>query len=194
VRTNPVQEVTETGLRTETTDYEFDVIIFAMGFDAMTGSLTHMDVRGIGGQSINEKWKAGPRTNFGLTMDGFPNMFMIVGPQTPFANVPPLVEAGSQWMGKAIAHARASGSDYFVPTPDSVQDWVDKIQMLLDATLLGGATEQHAWFMGANVPGKVKAPLFYFGGATTWFDELQKSAENGFPGFTTAREQVAELA
>jgi cation diffusion facilitator CzcD-associated flavoprotein CzcO len=192
VRTKPVQEITETGLRTGTTDYEFDVIIFAMGFDAMTGSLTHMDVRGIGGQSIIEKWKGGPRTNFGLTMDGFPNMFMIVGPQTPFANVPPLVEAGSQWMGKAIAHARASGSDYFAATQDSVQDWVDKIQMLLDATLLGGAAEQKAWFMGANVPGKVHAPLFYFGGAAAYFDELQHSADNGFPGFVTQRTQALE--
>ena len=194
VRTNPVQEITETGLRTGTTDYEFDMIIFALGFDAMTGSLTNMDVRGVGGQSISEKWQAGARTSLGLTMDGFPNMFMIVGPQTPFANVPPLVEAGTQWMGKAIAHARASGSDYFAATPESVQAWVDKIQMLLDATLLGGATETKAWFMGANVPGKVHAPLFYFGGATAWFDELVQSAEDGFPGFETQRARTSEPA
>lgn len=194
VRTNPVQEVTETGLRTGTTDYEFDVIIFALGFDAMTGSLTNMDVRGIGGQTIREKWQDGARTNLGLTIDGFPNMFMIVGPQTPFANVPPLVEAGTRWMGQAIAHTVATGNDYFAATPESVQAWVEKIQMLLDATLLGGATELGAWFMGANVPGKAHAPLFYFGGATAWFDELEQSAENGFPGFETMRAQTSELA
>jgi cation diffusion facilitator CzcD-associated flavoprotein CzcO len=193
VKTNPVQEVTETGLRTCTADYEFDMIIFALGFDAMTGSLTNMDVRGVGGQSINEKWHAGPRTNFGLTIDGFPNMFMIVGPHAPFANVPPLVEAGSQWMGKAIAHARASGSNHFVATPESVQAWGEKIQMLLDATLLGGASEQHSWFMGANVPGKVQAPLFYFGGATAYFDELLQSAGNRFPGFETQRARPKQL-
>ncbi len=148
----------------------------------------------MGGQSINEKWQAGPRTNFGLMIDGFPNMFMIVGPHAPFANVPPLVEAGSHWMGKAIAHARAAGSDYFVATPESVQAWGEKIQMLLDATLLGGATEQHSWFKGANVPGKVQAPLFYFGGATAYFDELQSSAENGFPGFDTQRARATQPA
>jgi cation diffusion facilitator CzcD-associated flavoprotein CzcO len=192
VRTNPVQEVTETGVRTGTTDYDFDVIIFALGFDAMTGSLTNMDVRGVGGQSINEKWQAGPRTNFGLMIDGFPNMFMIVGPHAPFANVPPLVEAGSQWMGRAIAHARAAGSDHIETTPESVQAWGEKIQMLLDATLLGAATEQHSWFMGANVPGKVQAPLFYFGGATAYFDELAHSAESGFPGFETQKARTVQ--
>ncbi len=194
VRTNPIEDITETGLRTGTAEYEFDMIIFAMGFDAMTGSLTNMDVRGAGGQSVSEKWRAGARTNLGLTMDGFPNMFMIVGPQTPFANVPPLVDAGSQWMGKAIAHARDAGSNYFAATPESEQAWVDKIQVLLDATLLGGATEQRAWFMGANVPGKAHAPLFYFGGAGAYFDELRHSAENGFPGFDTQRARATESA
>ena len=97
-------------------------------------------------------------------------------------------------MGKAIAHAVATGSNFFAATPESVQDWVDKIQMLLDATLLGGATEQNSWFMGANVPGKVHAPLFYFGGATAYFDELQNSAENGFPGFETQRARTTQPA
>ena len=187
VRTNPVQEITETGLRTATTEYEFDILIFAMGFDAMTGSLTHMDVRGLDDVSIAEKWQAGARTNFGLTIDGFPNFFMVSGPHTPFANVPPLVEGASQWIGKAITHAKASGTDYFEVTPQAVQAWVEKVQMLLDSTLLGGATELHSWFMGANIPGKAHAPLFYFGGATAYFDELQHSIDCGFPGFTTER-------
>jgi cation diffusion facilitator CzcD-associated flavoprotein CzcO len=194
VRTNPVKEITETGLRTETTDYEFDIIIFAMGFDAMTGSLTHMDVRGLDGVSIAEKWAPGARTNMGLTIDGFPNFFMVSGPHTPFANVPPLVERASQWIGKAIAHARSTGDNYFEATPEAVEVWLDQIQALLDATLLGGATELQSWFMGANIPGKAHAPLFYFGGATAYFEELQRSIDSGFPGFTTQRARAIELA
>jgi cyclohexanone monooxygenase len=192
VRTNPVQEITETGLRTGDTEYEFDILIFAMGFDAMTGSLTHMDVRGLDGVSIAEKWAPGARTNMGLAIDGFPNLFMVSGPQTPFANVPPLVEGASQWIGKAIAHARATGDNYFESTPEAVQAWVDQIQVLLDATLLGGATQLKSWFMGANIPGKAHAPLFYFGGATAYFDELQRSADSDFPGFVTQRAQAAQ--
>ncbi len=190
VRTNPVLEITRTGLRTGTTDYDFDILIFAMGFDAMTGALTHMDIAGRDGSSIRDKWRTGARTNFGMTIDGFPNFFMISGPQTPFANVPPLVEAASEWIGKAITHARSSGTDYFETTPDAVESWNEKIHMLLNATLLGGATELKSWFMGANVPGKAHAPLFYFGGATAYFDELQQSIDTGFPGFTTRRARV----
>jgi cyclohexanone monooxygenase len=185
--TNPIEEITPKGIRAGGKEFEFDMLIFALGFDAMTGALTHMDIRGKNGVSIKDKWQAGPETHLGIAVDGFPNMFMISGPQTPFANVPPLIEGAVTWIGQAIRRARDGGHRSVEATPEATAAWKKQIQAMLDATLLGKGVEHHTWFLGANIPGKAHAVLFYFGGAEAYFNELQQSAERGFPGFSFAR-------
>jgi cation diffusion facilitator CzcD-associated flavoprotein CzcO len=187
VSQHPLLEATEKGLRTAIEEHELDIIIFAIGFDAVTGPLTHMDVRGRGGELIRDKWAAGPRTQLGVAVDGFPNMFMVTGPQTPFANVPPVVDATVDWIGKAITKIQDGGFDTMEATPESVEAWVQLMQTILDMTLLGAAVELNSWFMGANIPGKAHAPLHYFGGAAGYFDELNNSIAGGFEGFTFER-------
>lgn len=178
----PLVGATERGLRTTEQEHDLDIIIFAIGFDAVTGPLTHMEVRGRGGELVRDRWAAGPRTHLGIVMDGFPNMFIVTGPQTPFSNVPPVVDAAVDWIGKAISAAEASGADVIEAKPEAVDSWVQLMQDLLDLTLLGKATELKSWFMGANIEGKAHAPLHYFGGAAGYFDELQASLERNFSG------------
>lgn len=192
VSKHPLIASTEKGLKTDLEEFEFDIVIFAIGFDAVTGPLTHMEVRGRGGELVRDKWDAGPRTHLGIVMDGFPNMFIITGPQTPFSNVPPVVDAAVDWIGKAIAKADREGADVIEVSPEPVEAWVALMQEMLDATLLGGATELRSWFMGANVEGKTHAPLFYFGGAAAYFDEIDKSVASDFAELEYARAQ--ELA
>ncbi|QKS01878.1 NAD(P)/FAD-dependent oxidoreductase [Sphingomonas sp. CL5.1] len=180
VKSAPIVAATERGLATSEREYELDIIIFAIGFDAVTGPLTHMEVRGRGGELVRDKWQAGPRTHLGIVMDGFPNMFIITGPQSPFSNVPPVVDASVDWIGKAIQAAEARGADVIEGRPEAVERWIRLMYELLDATLLGQATELNSWFMGANIPGKAHAPLHYFGGAAGYFDELQRSIDTGF--------------
>ncbi|WP_068071928.1 flavin-containing monooxygenase [Novosphingobium lentum] len=183
VSEHPLLEATEKGLRTAVEEHELDIIIFAIGFDAVTGPLTHMDVRGRGGELIRDKWDAGPRTHLGIAVDGFPNMFIITGPQSPFSNVPPVVDAAVDWIGRIITKARAEGAEAIEVRPDAVDGWVQLMQELLDSTLLGAATELKSWFMGANIPGKAHAPLHYFGGAAGYFDELKASRDADFGEF-----------
>jgi len=192
VSKHPLIASTEKGLKTDLEEFEFDIVIFAIGFDAVTGPLTHMEVRGRGGELVRDKWDGGPRTHLGIVMDGFPNMFIITGPQTPFSNVPPVVDAAVDWIGKAIAKADREGADVIEVSPEPVEGWVALMQEMLDATLLGGATELRSWFMGANVEGKTHAPLFYFGGAAAYFDEIDKSLASDFAELEYARAQ--ELA
>ena len=190
VSANPLIGATEKGLRTATDEYEFDIIIYAIGFDAVTGPLTHMDVRGRGGQLVRDKWAAGPKTYLGIMMDEFPNMFIITGPQTPFSNVPPVVDAAVDWIGEVITLADQRGSDVIEPRPEAVAAWGQLIQELLDATLLGEAVDLKSWFMGANVEGKAHAPLHYFGGAAGYFDELQGTRERNFDGLAFEQAEV----
>jgi cyclohexanone monooxygenase len=177
---HPLSAATEKGLVTNGVEYEFDIIIFAIGFDAVTGPLTHMDVRGRGGELIRDKWKNGPETHLGIVMDGFPNMFMITGPQTPFSNVPPVVDASVKWISHVIQKAESEGMDMIEVKRQAVEDWGKLMYDLLDQTLLGQATELGSWFMGANIPGKAHAPLHYFGGAAGYFEELDNSLNADF--------------
>lgn len=183
VSKNPITEITETGLRAGTEHYDFDMLIFALGFDAVTGSLTNMDVTGRDVQTMKARWQYGPKTQLGVMVDGFPNFFMISGPHTPFSNFPPAIEAEVEWIGAAIRTLREDGHATMEPTRDAVEAWGKHIQEMLDMTLLGAGTKVHTWYLGANMPGKTPSVLFYFGGAGAYFQELQASIDEGFPGF-----------
>jgi cation diffusion facilitator CzcD-associated flavoprotein CzcO len=187
VRENPISEITPTGIRLrDGSEHEADVIIFAIGFDAVTGSLTHMDLRGRGGVSIAERWRDGAATYLGMSCDGFPNLFMILGPQGPFANLPPVIEAQVEFMGGVLARMREDGAERVEATPEAVDGWSRQCQELLDATIIANGLEDRPWFLGANIPGKPVSVLFYFGGAAAYFGELARVADADFEGLSVS--------
>ena len=185
VRTHPVTGITADGVRTEDgTVHEADVIIFATGFDAVTGSLTAMDIRGRDGVSLADAWQHGPRTYLGLGVAGFPNMFPVCGPQTSFANLPVVIEGIAAWIGGAIRHLRDNDLATIEATPDAVEGWGTHVQELVDATVLPRG--RNSWFLGANIPGKPNVVLYHFGGAGVYRKECEAVADAGYEGFVLA--------
>ncbi|MEZ5481567.1 MAG: hypothetical protein R3E73_05135 [Porticoccaceae bacterium] len=196
VSTTPIEEILPNGVRVGDCEHDFDILIFAMGYDAVTGPLMNLDVRGRGGQTVAESWLHGPRTHLGMAIDGFPNMFILTGPQTPFSNVPPVTEAAMTWIGKAITYMKEQGFDSIEAKPDAVAAWGKLMQDLVDTTLMRDAASLGSWFMGANIPGKPHSVLFYFGGAEGYFNEIDKEADESFPNFSfsSANQKMARGA
>ena len=193
IRATPIEELTQAGLRTSAGEYEFDVIVFATGFDTMTGTLYRMGIEGRGGQALQSKWAEGPRTYLGLTTAGFPNLFMITGPQSPsvLSNMPVAIEQNVEWIGDLIGHMHSSGLDYAEATEDAEQRWVAHHNELAEATLLLGT---NSWWVGANIPGKPRTLYPYVGGVGPFRDICRDVAEKGYEGFTLAEHAPATRA
>jgi len=154
VKANPIAAITEEGLRLEDgTAYAFDAIVYATGFDAMTGPMNKIDIRGRGGRLLREKWADGPRTYLGLTSAGFPNLFTITGPQSPsvLSNMPVSIEQHVAFIGRIIGDMDERGAATIEPTPEAEEKWVAHNQELANGTLFPTAD---TWYMGANIPGK----------------------------------------
>jgi len=183
VSSSPIKEIVENGVVVGDQLHEFDILIFAMGYDAVTGPLMNFDVRGVDGQTIAQRWEAGPQTHLGITIDGFPNMFILTGPQTPFSNVPPVTESAVSWISKLITHMEEKGLNKVEPKPEAVSNWGLLMSELLEPTLMRHGASQRSWFMGANIPGKPQVPLFYFGGAGNYFKEIDQEADSSFPSY-----------
>ena len=183
VRTTPITEITERGVRTADAEYEVDAIIFATGFDSMTGTLFRMGIRGAGGLKLEDKWADGPRTYLGLTTHGFPNLFIITGPQSPsvLANMPVAIEQNTEWIAGLIGYMRDRGIDYVEATEDAEDRWVAHHNQLAQDTLL---LDTDSWWVGANIPGKVRTLYPYVGGVGVFRDTCQQVADNGYEGFT----------
>ncbi|QIX53690.1 NAD(P)/FAD-dependent oxidoreductase [Rhodococcus sp. DMU1] len=179
VNANPVERFTEKGLKTADGELEFDVIIIATGFDAVSGALTHMNVRGRDGQTIENRWADGAESFMGMMVDGFPNFFTILGPQGPFANNPPVIEHQAEWIGKVITHCEQEGKLAEV-SRQTVNDWFRVTQEAFDSTVLGKGEEANSWYLGANIPGKAHKILYWFGGAPAYFDLLEEAERRGF--------------
>jgi cyclohexanone monooxygenase len=186
VSADPIVEITSRGVRTRTAEHGFDVLIFATGFDGSTGALLAMDIRGRDSRTLKDAWAHGPRTFLGITVDGFPNMFLVAGPQSPFGNVPVMVENEIRWIGAAIDHAVRHDVARLEPGPAAVQGWVDEVDRSLNATLMRKGTGTHSWFLGLNIDGKPAAPLFFFGRANVYFDRLGEVVDHHFAELTTA--------
>ena len=157
----PIERITRDGLQTGDKTYQLDTIVFAIGFDAMTGPLTRIDIRGVSGQALSEKWADGPRNYLGLAVAGFPNMFTITGPGSPsvLTNMVPSIEQHVEWIGDCIAHARARGAARIEPTIAAEDAWVAHNAAVADATLFPAC---NSWYIGANVPGKTaRVPALY---------------------------------
>jgi cation diffusion facilitator CzcD-associated flavoprotein CzcO len=184
VRATPIVEVTPDGIRTTDADYPLDVIVFATGFDALTGPLLAMDIHGSGGRSLREDWKAGPRTYLGLQTAGYPNMFTITGPGSPsvLTNMPVAIEQHTQWITECIRTMRAHGQTRIEATTEASDAWVEHVNEAANETLLPLANS--SWYLGANVPGKPRVFMPYAGGMARYANVCADVAKAGYNGFT----------
>jgi cation diffusion facilitator CzcD-associated flavoprotein CzcO len=184
VRAAPIECITHHGIQTrDGTEYKLDILVFATGFDAMTGPLLRMDIRGRDGHSLSDAWQAGPRTYLGLQVAGFPNLFTITGPGSPsvLCNMPVAIEQHVEWITACIAHMREHGFERIEATPVAVDQWVDHVNGAANATLLPQA--KHSWYLGANVPGKPRVFMPYAGGMARYREICAGIASYGFDGF-----------
>jgi len=150
---SPIERITPKGIKTSTAEYEFDIIIYATGFDAITGSFDNIDFRGVNGARLKDKWKNGPQTYLGVMVDGFPNMMMLMGPHTALGNIPRSIEYNVDWVTALIRYGRESGLTRVEATPMGVTSWTDHVKAL-GAGLL--SNEVNSWMTGinSNVEGK----------------------------------------
>ena len=182
IRRSPIQEITPTGIRTEDEDFEFDTIVFATGFDAMTGSFLRMDIRGRNDLSLKEKWSEGPRTFLGLQVAGFPNMFTITGPGSPsvLSNMPVAIEQHIEWIADFIEYLREQGIETAEAELDAEDAWVSHVNEVAETTLYMLA---NSWYLGANIPGKPRVFMPYAGGLGTYREKCEEIAGKGYEGF-----------
>ena len=183
IRKAPIVEITKNGLRTEDSEYELDIIVFATGFDAMTGSLLRMNIRGKGGRTLEDKWAAGPRTYLGLQVEGFPNLFTITGPGSPsvLVNMPIAIEQHVEWISDCIEHMRENGMRRIEANLDAEDAWVDHVNEVASMTLFPRA---NSWYMGSNIPGKTRVFMPYPGGLVLYGERCQDAVSKGYEGFT----------
>jgi cation diffusion facilitator CzcD-associated flavoprotein CzcO len=183
VKTSPIERITPSGVRTSDGDYPLDIIVFATGFDAMTGPLLRMNITGRNGTTLAEAWEAGPLTYLGLQIAGFPNLFTMTGPGSPsvLCNMPVPIEQHAEWITDCIAHMRAQGLERIETTPEAVTNWVDQVNTAASATLLPLATS--SWYLGANVPGKPRVFMPYAGGMARYREICANVAANSYEGF-----------
>ncbi|HJU12780.1 MAG TPA: NAD(P)/FAD-dependent oxidoreductase [Candidatus Binataceae bacterium] len=178
VRETPIERITPKGIKTSDKEYEFDVIIYATGFDAITGALTRIDIRGEGGQSLKDKWANGPRTYLGLQTAGFPNLF--IATNTAFCNYTICAETVVEWISDCINYIRAHDHSRIAPTPEAEEAWVAHVNQVGSQTLLSGTK---SWFVGDNIPGKAHAILLYANTAPAYRAKVAEVAAQGYEGF-----------
>jgi cation diffusion facilitator CzcD-associated flavoprotein CzcO len=186
LRKTPLTEFTASGLRTSDAEYEFDAIVFATGFDAMTGALSAIEIRGRDGALLADEWRPGPRTYLGIAVAGFPNLFTITGPLSPsvLSNMVVSIEQHVEWITDCIVHLRSGGFAWIEATAEAEAGWVEHVAEVGAMTLFPRAD---SWYMGANVPGKARVFLPYLGGVGVYRDLCADVAANGYRGFTLAR-------
>jgi cation diffusion facilitator CzcD-associated flavoprotein CzcO len=188
LRKAPIRAVTPAGIRTERERYELDVIVYATGFDAMTGALSRIDIRGRDGLSLGEFWATeGPLSYLGLAVSGFPNLFTIQGPGSPSAatNFVAALEQHVDWIGDCIAHLRANGIRTIDALATAQQEWIDHATALVAQTVLVHPT-CNSWYNGGNVPGKKRMYMGYTGGIPEYRRRCDEIAAAGYAGFKLA--------
>ena len=178
---DPIEEITPGGVRVAERVYEVDAVVSATGFDAMTGSLDRIDIRGAGGKTLREKWAAGPRTFLGLTTAGFPNFFIISGPGSPsvLTNMINSIEQHVEFVADSIGFLRRSDLHRIEATLEAEDDWVDHVNEVAGETLLLGC---NSWYLGANIPGKPRVFMPYLG-FPAYVEKCESVVENGYEGF-----------
>jgi cyclohexanone monooxygenase len=183
INATPLECFTWAGIQTSGGEREYDAIVCATGFDAMTGALTNIDIRGVDGASLKKKWSQGTDTYLGLQVSGFPNLFIVAGgPGSPavFTNVVKSIEHHVEWIAQCIAFMRASGKRTIEADPEAEADWVDHVQQVAKMTLF---PQENSWYNGANVPGKTKLFLPYVAGFPAYTEKCEDVVRKGYEGF-----------
>lgn len=182
LRRTPITEITESGVRTGESSYDLDILIFATGFDAMTGSLARIDIRGRGGRELTAEWSAGPRTYLGLAVDGFPNMFIISGPGSPsvLANMVLMAEQHVDWIAECLDHLDSHEITTIEATREAADEWVAECNAKAAGTLFPTA---NSWYLGSNIPGKPRVFMPYIGGFGNYNALCAEVAAAGYKGF-----------
>ena len=182
LRQDPLACITEVGIDTASRSFEFDAIVYATGFDAMTGAIVAVDIQGRDGVSLKDTWAGGPLTYLGLATVGFPNLFLITGPGSPsvLSNMAVSIEQHVGWVGNCISHMRDAGLNVVEPTPLAQAAWVQHVNDYADITLFPRA---NSWYMGANVPGKPKVFLPYIGGVDRYRQTCDEVVQREYLGF-----------
>ena len=185
VRETPIERVTPTGITTSAAEYAFDIIIYATGFDAVTGAFDRIDIRGVHGQTLKDKWADGPRTYLGIQIAGFPNLLTLVGPHNAatFCNIPRCIEQNVEWVTELIRYMRDNDYTCVEPTMEAEDTWTEHVYEIATRMLFNTVD---SWFMGinTNVPGKQKRTfLLYSGGAPAYRERCDEVAAHGYEGF-----------
>jgi cyclohexanone monooxygenase len=182
LRKAPIERITPRGVQTRDAEYAIDSLVFATGFDAMTGALLNIDIRGRAGQTLQEKWAAGPRTYLGVAIAGFPNLFTVTGPGSPsvLSNMIVSIEQHVDWIADCIAWLRDRDLERIEATVDAENAWVAHVNEIGHMTLYPRA---NSWYMGANVPGKPRIFMPYIGGVGVYRQKCDDVAAKGYEGF-----------
>lgn len=183
VNQTPITEFTATEVRTGAAVYKIDSMVFATGFDAVTGAMKSIDIIGAGGCSLRERWKNGPKTYLGLMSAGFPNMFIIGGPGAPFANYFVNIEVNAEWISECIRKMRAQNQNCIETTPEWEAAWSRTMNEATDKTLFPSSSSE-TWFLHRESPGAPKTALMYLGGVKRFISILGAVTEKGYEGFT----------
>ena len=181
INQTPIVSITRTGIQTSEKSYDFDTIVFATGFDAMTGTLFKVDIQGRAGGKLKDKWHAGPRTYLGLMSEAFPNLFMITGPGSPsvLSNMMVSIEQHVEWVTDAMEYMRQQNLAAMEPELQAENEWVEHVNVVAHTTLFPKAA---SWYMGANIPGKPRQFVGHLRGSQ-YFERLVEVAESGYEGF-----------
>jgi cyclohexanone monooxygenase len=182
LREDPIEAITPCGIQTSETDYEFDSIVLATGFDAMTGALMKIDMRGRGGARLQDEWSEGPRMYLGLAVAQFPNLFTVTGPGSPsvLSNMVLAIEQHVDWIAECIGHLVDEGISTIEATATAQEEWAQHVSDVADLSLF---PKTDSWYVGTNVPGKPRVLMPYLGGFDTYAKRCDEVAAGGYVGF-----------
>jgi cyclohexanone monooxygenase len=185
VSEDPIQTISEGAVATGNTTTALDAIVLATGFDAMTGAISRIDIRGRGGETLAEKWRAGPRTYLGLGCTGFPNLFLVTGPGSPsvLSNMVPSIEQHVDFIADCIGHMKQAGHTEIEALPEAEDAWVEHVNEVGGETLYPSC---NSWYLGANIPGKPRVFMPYLG-FDTYLAKCEEIVANGYEGFAFSR-------
>lgn len=185
INEEPIECITPEGVRTSAEEHELDILVYATGFDAVVGAFNQIDIKGLDGQTLKDKWEEGPQTYLGLQIEGFPNLLTLVGPHNAatFCNIPRCIEQNVEWVTDLMRHMLENGYEYIAATRDAEIDWTAHVHHTAEKMLF---SKVDSWFMGfnPNLPGRQKRTfMLYAGGAPGYRDKCDESVANDYEGF-----------
>jgi cyclohexanone monooxygenase len=182
VSKTPIERFTEKGIQVGGVEHEFDAVVSATGFAAMTGAFDKIRITGRGGRTLADKWRAGPRAYLGLASEGFPNLFMITGPGSPsvLASMIQAIEQHVDWLADCLGHMRDIGASSIEPTREDEDAWVEHVN---DVSTVSLRSTCSSWYVGTNIPGRPRVFMPYIGGFPVYVQKCNEVMSNGFAGF-----------